>query len=585
MSSQQIRAGKASIELGVQDKLQAGLKMARQRLDNFAKSAAKVGGGLVAAGAAITAPMAASVQAFADVGDALDKMSARTGMSVENLSALTFAAERSGTSIEDIEKASRKLSQNFTDLSLGSAGAAEKFGLLGLGMEDLQGKTPDEMFDIVADRLSKIEDPAQRAAVAMEVFGKSGVSLLPMIADGAAGLEAMRNEAKAMGLVLDRDAADSAAVLNDAIGDFWYTLKAVTVQLGAAVAGPVSTFLQVVSRIIAEVSKWIAENQTLIQIVAAVGVGLLAAGGAILGVAGAATALSFILAGIGTAITAIGAVMGALLSPVGLVLAAVAGVGAALLIWTDIFDPVINYLTEGFNWLIGLVQQTIGGISDALMGGDIGLAAEIAFAGLKLAATTALESLLGIFGSSIGSMSAMLAELYKQIGTVVGRLNEARVSAVNWLSEQMGNMVGVDTSIEQQWAAEQAAGWTQSFEQIDTGALTQTISDALDPDTYQKELDALLSKAKEVRAAAESSKAPTMGGFEPEEIDIQANSAAMKKAEQFNSMGSFAAANLARMLPGAKSKEDKLVANTGNMVTELKGLRTDIQNSPGLIFG
>jgi hypothetical protein len=585
MSSQQIRAGKASIELGVQDKLQAGLKLARQRLDNFAKSAAKVGGGLVAAGAAITAPLAASVKVFADVGDQLDKMAARTGMSVENLSALGFAANRSGTDLESIEKASRKLSQNFGELATGSAAAQQKFGALGLSLEDLQGKSPDQMLDVVFSRLARIEDPALRAAMAMEIFGKSGANILPMLSAGMEGLEGMRQEASALGLVMSRDAATSAAAITDAMGDFWATVKGVSVQLGAAVAGPLTTFFRAASHVVASVSQWIGNNQELIQIIGAVGLALTAAGAAILGVAGTATALSFALGGVGTAIAAAGAVIGAMLSPVGLVLGAVAGVAAALLMWTDVLDPVIDYLTDGFNWLVGLVQQTIGGISDALMAGDIGLAAQIGFAGLKLAATTALESVLGIFGSSIGSMSKMLAELWKQIGSVVARLNEARANVSQWLAKAGGWVVGVTVEDGDNADLMNARAWSQSMRTLDTDAITSQIAGALSPETYADELAGLMAQAREARAAAEAAAGPSMRGFDAGEIDIEANSAAMKKAEQFSSIGSFAAANIAKQLPGAKSKDDKLIANTGNMVTELKGLRSDLAGAPGLTFG
>ena len=41
-----------------------------------------------------------------------------------------------------------------------------------------------------------MQDPTLRAALAMEVFGKSGTRLLPLLADGAKGLEEYQRKAR-----------------------------------------------------------------------------------------------------------------------------------------------------------------------------------------------------------------------------------------------------------------------------------------------------------------------------------------------------------------------------------------------------
>ena len=99
-SSSKIRAGWAYVELFADStKLQAGLAKARRRIQGWAKSVAKLGAAVTAVGAAITAPFLKALTVFEAVGDSIGKMAARTGMSVESLSQLAFAAERSGTNI------------------------------------------------------------------------------------------------------------------------------------------------------------------------------------------------------------------------------------------------------------------------------------------------------------------------------------------------------------------------------------------------------------------------------------------------------------------------------------------------------
>ena len=74
----------------------------------------------------------------------------------------------------------------------GSKGAGDTLSKLGLRLSDLGRLSPDQQFELLADRISKIQDPAIRAATAMEVFGKTGTSLLPLMQDGAKGIEALK---------------------------------------------------------------------------------------------------------------------------------------------------------------------------------------------------------------------------------------------------------------------------------------------------------------------------------------------------------------------------------------------------------
>ena len=66
--------------------------------------------------------------------------------------------------------------------------------LLNLTVEDLNRLKPEKQFELIADRISKIPNPTARAAIAMQIFGKTGTSLLPMLAGGAKRMEGLRAE-------------------------------------------------------------------------------------------------------------------------------------------------------------------------------------------------------------------------------------------------------------------------------------------------------------------------------------------------------------------------------------------------------
>jgi hypothetical protein len=196
-SARGVRAGRAYIEIFADSNaLNRGLRNVQQRLNRFSATVAGAGLRLSAVGAAILAPLAAATKSFANVGDSLDKMSARTGASTKFLSELSFAAERSGGSIEDVERSMRMLSRNMYRSLIGSKQAAEAFRLLGMDAAKLAAMSPEDQFSEVAESLSRIENPAMRSALAMELFGRAGTAILPMIG----GLKDLRREAESIGV-------------------------------------------------------------------------------------------------------------------------------------------------------------------------------------------------------------------------------------------------------------------------------------------------------------------------------------------------------------------------------------------------
>ena len=560
-----IEAGGAYVRLGVKDQLDEALSKIQGKLNSFAKKTTAIGAGVSAAGASILGPLLGAAKVFADFGAPLDDISKRTGVGAGKLSAYQFAAEQSGTSIEALETALGKMVKTLYAADEESKGAVDSLADLGLGLEELEGLRPDQQFEKIADALSRVEDPGKKAALAMQLFGKSGTELLPMIEDGAKGLADMVAQGEALGVVLSDEAIASAAALDDTFVAFWATLKGVTVQIGAAVAGPLTSFLQAASAMIGTVSKWISENQSLIVAIGAVGLGLVTIGTVIASAGVAAAALS---AGIG----AVGAALAAITSPIGLVIAGVTGVVVGLATLTSVFDPVVNYLSEGFDWLSGVFEETLGGIKAALGSGDLAAAAQIAFTGLRLVISKTLESVLSIFGTTIDEMSQLLAELYKKIGTVVAYLNETRATWSHWLAERGGDLIGVEVLEGDNVDLQNARRYSQAWQDVDTKGLSEVIANALDPAALQEELDKLVAEAKagadEIRAEKERADRAGFKGIDPTagpSLDLEKAVSAMPK-----NFGGFSAAALNRQIAGPKDFAKDTAKNTAETVDQLE---------------
>jgi hypothetical protein len=254
-----IEAGKAFIKFLLEDKeFKKGLTGIATRMKKFG-----------AIGTAVSAPIVAgfgaAVAAFTSAGDELAKMSTRTGFSVESLSELKYAADQSGTSIGSIERATKKMQVGLLDAAKGTGALFESLGPLGLSLDELQKMSPEQQFLALSRAIASVEDPSQRAALAQKVFGKSGTDLLPMLADGAAGLDQLRQRAHDLGLTMDGDTANSAVVLGDNIEDLKKQFFQLAVNIGAAVAGPLNDFLMVAQDIMSWVLGFIKENPGLVR--------------------------------------------------------------------------------------------------------------------------------------------------------------------------------------------------------------------------------------------------------------------------------------------------------------------------------
>lgn len=121
-----------------------------------------------------------------DAAAALNDLSQKTGVTVESLSGLKSAAKLSGTSIEDVAGGLVKLSKSMTDANDKNSTAAASFRALGVHLkEDVTGnlKSADQVMLEVAKSLQGFKDDANKTTTVLNIFGKSGADLLPMLSD------------------------------------------------------------------------------------------------------------------------------------------------------------------------------------------------------------------------------------------------------------------------------------------------------------------------------------------------------------------------------------------------------------------
>ncbi len=203
--------------------VKTSFKNAKKEISDFTKGVDKVAKWGAAGFSAAAAGAALLVKKSADAGDELSKASQRTGLDTSFLSKIKYSADMSGTSIDDFEVSIRKMQNVAADAVHGNKTAADSFRQLGVSLTDSSGrmKSTETLFMQSAAALSKMQDSTLKAALAQDIFGKSGTALLPMLADGKQGLVDMMKESDQLGYTWTNETAKSAADLNDSMSRLW----------------------------------------------------------------------------------------------------------------------------------------------------------------------------------------------------------------------------------------------------------------------------------------------------------------------------------------------------------------------------
>lgn len=225
------------------------LQAATDRLGMLGSVLGKLGPAGLLAGASIAAlgvGITALVMPVARVGDEFFKLSQKTGVSVEALTALDYAAKLSDVSTEGLTKALQKLSVAMFDTQINGVEGSAALKALGVSATDVNGQirpTEQVLLDL-AEKFSAMPDGADKAALAVKLFGKEGLAIIPFLNQGREGITALMEEAQRLGLVMSEDVARASEVFNDNLTRLSAIFEGVQRQIGAAVIPVLADFTE-----------------------------------------------------------------------------------------------------------------------------------------------------------------------------------------------------------------------------------------------------------------------------------------------------------------------------------------------------
>lgn len=430
MSAGVIRAAKAAVELFADDsRLTKGLRRAEGKLKAFGSRVSSIGRSMVTGALAGGTALGGLVGVFESMASELVDASDRTGIAVEQLGLLKFAAEQSDASLGDLATAIKVSNKMMVAATSGNKQAAAAFDALGLSAGDVAKLNAHDRFLALAEAISRIPNEAERATMALKIFGKGAQTLLPLLKDGAAGILKMEQQAAALGLTIRSADAAMGEGFGDAVAATWSQVKRLAFATGASLVPALSSVIAYIQPLIAASIVWMDANRGLVVAIG-LGVAALAALGATL----VATGPLFMVAA--SAIGALASVLGLVATtimfvatPLGLLTAALA---AAVVYVVSLSNVAAACKPEIMN-LGQVFGATFSGIIQALSSGDLEAAMAIGMAGLNAAWQTGLAAMYDGWLAIKGSILTVGTELwtglqiiaYEAIGAVVGIIIDA----------------------------------------------------------------------------------------------------------------------------------------------------------------
>jgi len=240
--------GALRVNLGLDSaQFQTGLKQAASGLERFA-SVAKVG--IAAAAAAVAASVAGigyAVKKTLDEADKMGKAAQSIGVPVDELSRLKHAADLSGVSFEGLQKGMQRLGKSISEGITNPTGEAGKtFSALGVNLRNTDGsiKNSSQVMSDLAAKFADMPDGAQKTAVAMQLLGRAGADMIPLLNSGRDGLQSLKDEADQLGIVIDSRTARAAESFNDNLSRLGKMVEGVWTQLTAALAPALASIVQ-----------------------------------------------------------------------------------------------------------------------------------------------------------------------------------------------------------------------------------------------------------------------------------------------------------------------------------------------------
>lgn len=176
--------------------------------------------------------------------DGITDLSERYGINAIELSKVRYASTQLDVTLDQLATGSKFFSKALVEAQDPTSKQAKLFNLLKVETTDADGKIRSfaDLLPVMADRFGQLQTDTERVALAQHVFGKVGTDLLPILNQGADGLQKLIDKNKELSLELTDHAIKAAGDYEQASKDLGLQLTALSETIGIAVLPAMTRF-------------------------------------------------------------------------------------------------------------------------------------------------------------------------------------------------------------------------------------------------------------------------------------------------------------------------------------------------------
>ena len=381
----------AELALSGAAEVKAGLADVEQSGGGLSDTLQSVGQGLADAGSNLTmfatGPIVAAATAImgltTSIGNAADRildLSGITGLSTQNIQTYQHMARMAGTDTEALTRSAQHLQRQMTQIQSGTGKAAEAIGELGISTHQFMQLDMDDRMDQLISGLQGVEDPAERARLGTELFGRQWEQIAPIVDLGADKLDELRESGERYAMNDDQLAAAndfrmSMQELKDEVGfatqELALGLLPIAEDMVALFKDQVAPALITGAEKIATLAEWFSELPAPMRNSIVVITALVAALGPALMIIGkVVTVVGKLSAIFGTGAAAVGGFIGTVSGVLPIIAAVVAIVWSAIEIFKEwestikTLQYVWQLLKDGLNGAWESIKSFAGDVRD-----------------------------------------------------------------------------------------------------------------------------------------------------------------------------------------------------------------------------
>ncbi len=226
------------------------MQSSTKTMENVAKTAATTIAGVFAFNG-----IKDSITQTLNLADSLSKMSQKVGVSVDSLYAMQAAGKLSDVSMESLEKGLLKFNKGLGTAQMGSGDTANALKNLGISLKDSSGhlRNSDQYLNEVADKFKSMPDGIAKSTLSMQLFGKSGADLIPLLNGGSESLKEFSG-------IMDANTGKAAERLNDSFTRMGLAFEGNKVQILTGMLPAIESL----SSTMEDFAKWTTANKDTI---------------------------------------------------------------------------------------------------------------------------------------------------------------------------------------------------------------------------------------------------------------------------------------------------------------------------------